>query len=149
MKEKTPLSHEVVCVQMLDFETSNSKPEVSKSNSCKITSFSKTTPLQREPFFKLFYTTNLSPLLVTKQGYVLIIILSNYQQCPLPLKAPDNLSQTNILTRFTLNEYPSQRYASNITSVKIWAQLVIKVAHNLLRTIILCAFGCLKRSLNI
>ena len=32
MKEKTPLSHEVVCVLMLDFETSNSKSEVSKSN---------------------------------------------------------------------------------------------------------------------
>ena len=31
---------EVVC-QMLDFETSNSKSEVSKSNSWKITSFSK------------------------------------------------------------------------------------------------------------
>ena len=42
MKEKTPLSHEVVCFQMLDFETSNSKSEVSKSNSWKITSFSKT-----------------------------------------------------------------------------------------------------------
>ena len=32
MKEKTPLSHEVVCFHMLDFETSNSKLEVSKSN---------------------------------------------------------------------------------------------------------------------
>ena len=31
MKEKIPLSHEAVCFQMLDFETSNSKPEVSKS----------------------------------------------------------------------------------------------------------------------
>jgi hypothetical protein len=31
MKEKTPLSHEVVCFQMLDIETSNSKSEVSKS----------------------------------------------------------------------------------------------------------------------
>ena len=29
MKEKTPLSHEVVCFQMFDFETSNSKSEVS------------------------------------------------------------------------------------------------------------------------
>ena len=28
MKEKTPLSHEVVCFQMLDFETSNSESEV-------------------------------------------------------------------------------------------------------------------------
>ena len=32
-KRKTPLSHEVVCFQMVDFETSNSKSEVSKSNS--------------------------------------------------------------------------------------------------------------------
>ena len=32
MKEKnTPLSHEVVCFQTLDFETANSKSEVSKS----------------------------------------------------------------------------------------------------------------------
>ena len=79
MKEKTPLSHEVVCFQMLDFETSNSKSEVSKSNSWKITSFSKTTLLQREPFLTMFYTINLSPLLVTKKGFMLIIILSNYQ----------------------------------------------------------------------
>ena len=37
MKEKIPLSHEVVCFQMLllDFETPNSKSEVSKSNSWK------------------------------------------------------------------------------------------------------------------
>ena len=32
MKQKTPLSHGVVHFQMLDFETSNSKTEVSKSN---------------------------------------------------------------------------------------------------------------------
>ena len=30
MKEKTTLSHEVVCFQMLDFETSNSKFEFLK-----------------------------------------------------------------------------------------------------------------------
>ena len=65
MKEKTPLSHKVVCFQMLDFETSNSKSEVSKSNSMKITSFSKTSSLRREPFLTMFYTINLSPLLVT------------------------------------------------------------------------------------
>ena len=35
MKGKTPLSHEVVCFQMLDFGTSNSKSEVLKSNSRK------------------------------------------------------------------------------------------------------------------
>ena len=63
MKEKTPWSHEVVCFQMLDFEISDSKLEVSKSNS--FTSFSKTMLLQREPFPTMFYTINLSPLLVT------------------------------------------------------------------------------------
>ena len=79
MQEKTPLSHEVVCFQNLDFDTSNSKSEVSKSNSWKITSFSKTMSLQREPFLRMFFTINLSPLLVTKKGFMLIIILSNYQ----------------------------------------------------------------------
>ena len=54
MKEKnTPLSHEVVC--MLDFETSNSKSEVSKSNSWKNLEIYL---LQREPFFTMFYTIN-------------------------------------------------------------------------------------------
>ena len=42
-ERKTPLSHEVVCFQMLDFETSNSKSEVSKSIFLKIASFLKTT----------------------------------------------------------------------------------------------------------
>ena len=60
------MSHEVVCFQMLDFKTSNSKLEVLKSNSWKITSFSKTTSLQRELFLTMFYTINHSPLLVTK-----------------------------------------------------------------------------------
>ena len=84
MKEKTPLSHEfVVSIQMLDFRTSKSNSEVSKSNSWKITSFSKTMLLQRELFLTLFYTINISPLLVTKEGFMLIIILSN----PLPLIA--------------------------------------------------------------
>ena len=46
MKDKTPWSHKVVCFQMLDFVTSNSKTEV--SNSWKITSFPKTTSLQRK-----------------------------------------------------------------------------------------------------
>ena len=64
-ERKNTLSHGVVCFQMLDFETSNSKLEVSKSNSWKITSFSKTTPLEREPLLTMFYTINLS-LLDTK-----------------------------------------------------------------------------------
>ena len=56
MKEKKPLSNEVVCPQTLDFVTWKSNSEVSKSNSWEITSFSKTTVFQREPFLKLFYT---------------------------------------------------------------------------------------------
>ena len=76
---KTPLSYEVVCVWMVDFETSSSKLDVSKSNSWKITSFSKTMTLQKELFLTMFYTTNLSLLLVTKKSFMLIIILSNYQ----------------------------------------------------------------------
>ena len=45
----TPLSHGVVCFGMLDFETSKFNSDVSKSNSWKITSFSKTTSLQAGP----------------------------------------------------------------------------------------------------
>ena len=33
MEEETPMSHEVVCFQMLDFGTSKSNSEVLKSNS--------------------------------------------------------------------------------------------------------------------
>ena len=79
MEEKTPLSHEVVCFQMLDFRTSNSKSEVSKSNLWKITSFSKTMLLQREPFLTIFYTINISPVFVIKLVFMLTMILSNYQ----------------------------------------------------------------------
>ena len=41
MEEKTTLSHEVVCFQVLHFGTSKSNSEVSKSNSWKITSSRK------------------------------------------------------------------------------------------------------------
>ena len=65
MNEKEPLSNDVVCFPVLDFEVSNSKSEVLKSNLWKITSFLKTTCLQREPFLKMFYNINSSPLLVS------------------------------------------------------------------------------------
>ena len=42
VKQKTPLSHEVLFFQMLDFETSKSYSEVLKSNLLRMTSFSKT-----------------------------------------------------------------------------------------------------------
>ena len=74
---------------MLDFGNSNSKSEVSKSNSWKNYFFlkNKTTLLQREPFITMFYTIiiNLSPLLVTNKGVMLINILSNYQIVSIPL----------------------------------------------------------------
>ena len=54
MKEKIPLSLEVVCVKIVYFETSSSKLEVLKLNSWKITSFSKTMSLHREPFLTMF-----------------------------------------------------------------------------------------------
>ena len=52
IEEKTPLSHEVVCFQMLDSGTLKSNSEVSKS--------SKTTLLQREPFLTMIYYQPLS-----------------------------------------------------------------------------------------
>ena len=65
---------------MVDFETSSSKSEVSKSNLWKITSFSNSMALQRELFLTMFYTINLSPLLVTKKGFMLMSnFMSNYQ----------------------------------------------------------------------
>ena len=54
-ERKTHLLHKVVCFQMLDFEILSSKPEVSKLNSWKMTSFSKITSLQRELFLIMFY----------------------------------------------------------------------------------------------
>ena len=76
MEEKTPLSHKIVCFQMLDFETS---AEVSKSIQIfwwEITSYSNTTLLQREPFLTMFKTGNISPLLITKSVFMPTIILS-------------------------------------------------------------------------
>ena len=41
---------------------------------------------QREPFLTLFHIISSSPILITKKGFRLIIILSNYHQCPVPFK---------------------------------------------------------------
>ena len=59
--ESRKINEVVVCCQMLDFETSNSNSEVSKSNSWKITSFSKTTSLQRESRFSQCFIPSTSP----------------------------------------------------------------------------------------
>ena len=42
MTKQKPLSDEIVCFQMLDFVTSNSKSKVSKSNAWKITVYNVT-----------------------------------------------------------------------------------------------------------
>ena len=83
MKEKytpvAPWSHEVMCFQMLYFETSNSNSEVSKIKIME--NFLKTMSLQWEPFLTMFYYINLSPLLVIKTGFIMIVIIfSNYQK---------------------------------------------------------------------
>ena len=66
----TPWSHkvQVVCFRMLDFETSKSNSEVSKSNCVKITSYLKTALLQSIPEGAVSQNViiNLSPFLVTK-----------------------------------------------------------------------------------
>ena len=73
----------------------------------KITCFSKTTLLQREPFLTMFYTIKLSPLLITKYVFMLIIILSYYQKCPLPLrKAFKTLSSEDVITVELLSAIP-------------------------------------------
>ena len=79
-RKKTPLSPEVVCFQMLDFETSikiNSKLEFSKPNSWKITS--RKLHHFRGSHFSHCFILPTSPQLVTKQVFMLITILSNYQ----------------------------------------------------------------------
>ena len=66
---KTPMSHEVVSFQMLDFGTSKSNSGVSKSNSNILVEnyflSRKLRNFQREPFLTMFYTINSSPLVVT------------------------------------------------------------------------------------
>ena len=67
-----------------------------KSTSLKSTSFSKPTYRQREPFLALLYTIISSPLLVT--NFILkIIVLSDKQQCPLPLTTSFSLTLVQTL----------------------------------------------------
>ena len=65
--------------------------------------FSKTKSLQREPFLTVFYTINLSPLLVTKRCFMLIEIFEklpvvstafNVLYYPLPRRKIDNQGHT-------------------------------------------------------
>ena len=64
--------------------------------------FLKTMALQREPFPTMFYTINLSPLLITKKGFMPIIILSNYQ----------------VSTAFNICDYDLQKNSDSATRQK-------------------------------
>ena len=74
MKEKTPLLHEL-CSQMHNTRLQLKSFFIKFSE--KITSFSKTTVLQREPLLTMVYTINSSLLLATKYVFMLAVILSN------------------------------------------------------------------------
>ena len=65
MEEKNTLSHEVVCFQMLDFDTSKSKSEVLKSKFVGNYFFLEKYVTSEEAL-RMFHTIDRSPLLVTK-----------------------------------------------------------------------------------
>ena len=110
-----PRSHKVVCFQMLDFETSSStcKSEVSKPNSWKCCFSRKLHYFRGSCLSQCFYTINLSPLLVIKKGFLIIIILYNYQQCPLPILYSNylvmsmtiNVMSMTLVGTFVINYY--------------------------------------------
>ena len=54
MKQKIPLSHEVVCVSIVDFKTSKYNSEVSKSNSWKLLLSRKLRHLRGSHFLQCF-----------------------------------------------------------------------------------------------
>ena len=125
---------------MLDFETSNSKLEVSKSNSWKITSFSITTSLQREPFLTMFYTINLSPLLVSKLVLMLRNILNNYQKCPVPLKPLSSgiWKHTVVHQGFLFLSIFSCNFTRFIFKYKVfWARLFYNKVYRIVKSTIL------------
>ena len=65
MEEKNTLvTRSSACFQMLDFGTSKPNSEVSKSNSNILVANYSFLENSWEPFLKMFYTTNSSPLLL-------------------------------------------------------------------------------------
>ena len=60
MKGKTPLSHQVVCFQMLDFKTWGLKIKIVENNI-----FLENYVTSEEPSLTMFYTFNLYLLLIT------------------------------------------------------------------------------------
>ena len=128
-ERKTPLSHEVVYFQMLDFGTSKSNSEVSKSNSniCveKYFFLKKTTLFQREPFL-MFYTINSAPLFVTKLVVMLTIILIKYHQCPVHLSIDHFSCNAKWLTPLYMTRYKSsQPFQSPLEIIKCQHTMVV------------------------
>ena len=91
MQEKRPLSHQVVFFQMLDFRTSKSNSEVLKSTSNILVEYY---------FFLKNYVTSegvvshndlyYQQLSIARYqvSFYATVILSNYQQCPVPFNVP-------------------------------------------------------------
>ena len=72
----------------------------------EITSFSKTTLLQRESSPTMFYTINSSPMLITKSVFKLIFVSSNYQTCTFPLSKKKSMcSKTRLPAKTPLDCY--------------------------------------------
>ena len=85
MREKTPLLDKFVCVQIgiKDFY-----PEVI------------IILVRNYLFLTMFYTTNSSPLLVTKSVFKLIFVLGNYQTCTFPLSLSAILTFKKLIRQF-------------------------------------------------
>ena len=81
--------------------------------------------LQRELFLPMFYTIDLSPLLITKKGFMLIIILSNYHYCPLPLKAVDTFGNCQRLA-FTVGVSQHMHTITNLWKFKLNRSLKLR-----------------------
>ena len=79
--------------------------------------------LYRVPVRTMFYTINLSPLLVIKKGFMLIIILSIYQSCPLPLKFLRKSSKFYIFNLTSGNPNQQGQIMSDVRQVE--RQLVL------------------------
>ena len=92
MTEKIPsrtmVTRIVMCFKLLDFETSNSKSEVSKSNSWEINYFlfEKYVTSEGAISHNVLYYQTLPITRITKKGFLIIISLGTYQQCPTAFK---------------------------------------------------------------
>ena len=136
MKEKTPLSYEVVCFLMLDFETTSSKSEVSKSNTWKIASFSKTNVrhFSGSRFTQCFIQSTSPHYLLSSKFLCQQFCFSNYQQCLLPLIS--GLGKSEVPYTKTFGCEPSQDEIGSQCLVKSFACSIFTLYRHWTRLII-------------